>query len=209
MLEGRHLSFRYSRKRPWLFQDLDVSVAPGQRLGIPGPSGVGKSTLARLLGGYLLPTEGQVMLDGAPLPKRGRSPVQMLFQHPELAVNPRWKIKTILAEAGTPSPELLRTVSIDPSWLERHPHELSGGELQRVCLVRALGPLTKYLICDEMTSMLDALTQASIWRAVLDLAEARNLGLVIISHDQELLARLCDRFLDTFAAAPREAVGAG
>jgi ABC-type dipeptide/oligopeptide/nickel transport system ATPase subunit len=104
-----------------------------------------------------------------------------------------------LSEAGKPSNELMQQLEIDDTWLSRFPHELSGGELQRVCLARALDPRTRYLLCDEMTSMLDALTQASIWKAVLDIAEARDIGLLVISHDNALLGRICQRIFNYFA----------
>jgi len=194
-LEGRGLSFRHGRTMPWLFEQLHITIRPGEVVGLTGPSGRGKSTLARVLAGYLPPAEGQVLLDGQPLP-RGASPVQLLFQHPELAVNPRWIARQILEEAGPLEPRVLEQLAVDPAWLARHPHELSGGELQRLCLARALGPGTRYLLCDEMTSMLDALTQAAIWNTVLAIARTRELGLLVISHDHVLLDRLCHRRLD-------------
>ncbi len=198
MLEARQISFRYSAKEPWLFRKLDLAIAPGEIVGVPGPSGMGKSTLAKVLAGFLKAHEGRVEIDGIPLKKKGFNPVQLIFQHPELAVNPRWKIKEILAEAGQLSPDLLAWLSIEVSWMERYPHELSGGELQRVCLARALDPRLKYLVCDEMTSMLDALTQAVIWKAVLGIAKERNLGLLVISHDSALISSLCHRSLKCF-----------
>lgn len=198
MLEAKNLSFRYSKKHQRLFQNLDISIAPGERVGLPGPSGRGKSTLAKILAGYLKPDEGDITVDGKQTVHGTFNPVQILFQHPELAVNPRWKIKNILNEAGTPSADLLDSLKISSSWAERYPNELSGGELQRVCLARALDGRTGYLLCDEMTSMLDPLTQASIWKTVLETAAERNLGLLIISHDTALLDRLCHRKVEAF-----------
>jgi ABC-type dipeptide/oligopeptide/nickel transport system ATPase subunit len=198
MLEANQLGFRYATDGPWLFQGLDLALKPGEIVGLPGPSGRGKSTLAKTLAGYLKPHQGSIRMDGQPLRQKAFNPIQLLFQHPELAVNPRWKIKKLLAEAAAPSPGLLSELSIDESWMERYPHELSGGELQRVCLARALNPKTRYLLCDEMTSMLDALTQAVIWKAVLNIAKKRNLGLLVISHDNELISSLCRRTLDYF-----------
>jgi peptide/nickel transport system ATP-binding protein len=198
VLEAKNLSFRYSKKHQRLFQNLDISIAPGERVGLPGPSGRGKSTLAKILAGYLKPDEGDITVDGKQTVHGTFNPVQILFQHPELAVNPRWKIKNILNEAGTPSADLLDSLKISSSWAERYPNELSGGELQRVCLARALDGRTGYLLCDEMTSMLDPLTQASIWKTVLETAAERNLGLLIISHDTALLDRLCHRKVEAF-----------
>ena len=193
MLAGEDLAFRYGRRHGWLFRGLTIRIAPGERVGLPGPSGRGKSTLAKVLAGYLPAMHGEVSVDGKPHETGFSNPVQLLFQHPELAVNPRWRIRDILAEASEPSAGLLQQLEIDDTWLSRYPHELSGGELQRVCLARALDPRTRYLLCDEMTSMLDALTQASIWKAVLEIAEARGIGMLVIGHDHALLDRICQR----------------
>jgi peptide/nickel transport system ATP-binding protein len=199
MLVGKDLAFRYGRKQAWLFRDMNITITPGERVGLPGPSGRGKSTLAKVLAGYFPVLNGDVTVDGKSQEKSTFNPVQLILQHPELAVNPRWKIQDILSEAGKPSNELMQQLEIDDTWLSRFPHELSGGELQRVCLSRALDPRTMYLLCDEMTSMLDALTQASIWKAVLDIAEARNIGLLVISHDNALLDRICQRTFTYFS----------
>ncbi|RAV18932.1 ABC transporter ATP-binding protein [Paenibacillus contaminans] len=194
-LEGKKLSFRYD-SGPWLFQNLDISVHPGEIVGLEGPSGCGKSSLARILAGYARPHTGTVELDGKPIPGRGSHPVQLVLQHPEKAVNPRWRMNRILAEGGEPDPALLQTFGIEKEWLNRWPNELSGGELQRFCIVRALGPQTRFLIADEMTTMLDAITQAQIWRAVLDAARERNIGILAVSHERQLLRRLCSRVME-------------
>jgi len=201
MLEAFGLSFRYDRRSQWLFQDLDLHIAPGEIVGLPGPSGRGKSTLAKILSGYLTADGGIVQVDGRPLPTSGYRPVQLLFQHPELAVNPHWKAEDILTEGWEPSSEFMSDLGIETSWLGRYPHELSGGELQRICLARALGPGTRYLLCDEMSSMLDSITQAGIWRSVLGIARSRELGLLVISHDQTLLAKICDRVMSFFKSS--------
>lgn len=193
MLKGEGLAFRYSAQAPWIVQGLTIAVKPGEIVGIRGPSGQGKTTLAKLLAGYLLPHQGRVRVDNHLLPRRGYCPVQLIFQHPELAMNPRWRLRRILAESELPSAELLAALSIEPSWLDRWPHELSGGELQRVAVARALAKPTRYLIADEMSAMLDANTQAQIWQVMLDQVRQRSLGLLVISHDAALVARLCGR----------------
>lgn len=196
MLKCENLAFRYSPDKPWLFQEFSLAIKPGEVVGLSGPSGLGKTTLAKILAGYLQPDTGQVRLDDGPLPQRGYCPVQLIFQHPELAVNPRWRIGEILAEGYQPGPELLRALSLDESWLTRWPHELSGGELQRVAVARALGPGTRYFIADEMTAMLDAITQAQIWEVVLSHAKRQQVGVLVVSHEAALLARICDRIID-------------
>ncbi len=202
-LRGEKLTFRYDRGKPWIFQGLSIEIKRGEVVGLRGPSGQGKTTLAKILAGYLAPNNGQVIADGAPLPTRGYCPVQMIFQHPELAVNPRRRIAEVLTEAYTPSPELLGALDVDPGWLSRWPHELSGGELQRVAVARALGPRTRYVIADEMTTMLDPITQAQIWQAVLAHARRHNLGVLAISHDAPLLARICDRIVESATGESR------
>jgi len=196
MLKAEQISFRYSSQRPWILRDFDLTISSTERLGLYGPSGCGKTTLGRILAGYLQPLSGRVTLDGNPLPQKGFCPVQMIFQHPELAINPRWPIGKVLREAYMPSPELLQALSLDPQWFDRFPHELSNGELQRVAVARALAPQTRYLIADEMTTMLDANTQAQIWQVLLQVVTHRQLGMLVISHDRPLLERVCTRIID-------------
>ncbi|WP_027186457.1 ABC transporter ATP-binding protein [Desulfovibrio inopinatus] len=195
MLKAENIAFRYNRTSPWILHNFSINVRQGEIVGLYGPSGRGKSTLAKMLAGYLHPNQGQILLDEAVLPSTGFCPVQLLFQHPELAVNPRWTIRRILNEATSPDKALLQQLSINPKWYDRYPHELSGGELQRICLARALTPNTRYLLCDEMTSMLDALTQATIWQNVVTLARTHQVGLLVVSHDKILLDRLCQRIV--------------
>jgi peptide/nickel transport system ATP-binding protein len=194
-LEGVGLGHRYAH-HDWLFQDVNISLESGEIVGLIGPSGSGKTTLGRILAGHELPLKGSVAIDGEPYPIKGYHPVQMVLQHPEQAVNPRWRIKRILEESWQPDQLTLEALGIADEWRQRTPVELSGGELQRICIARALGPGTRFLIADEMTTMLDAITQAQVWHAVLKIAQARNLGLLVISHDRSLLKRLCHRILE-------------
>ncbi|PIH59415.1 ABC transporter ATP-binding protein [Paenibacillus sp. LK1] len=193
-LEARKTGYRYG-KDAWVLQDINMKIQQGEVVGLWGPSGCGKTSLGRILAGYVEPLAGQVLLDGKPLPKTGACPVQLVFQHPEKAVNPRWRMRRVLKEAMIEDQELLNDLGIQTNWLDRRPGELSGGELQRFCVARALGTATCYVIADEMTTMLDAITQAQIWHTVMNIACQRNLGLLIISHDRELLDRLCDRIV--------------
>ena len=193
-LEGNNLTFRYRKDRKPVLEGVSISVESGERLGLVGPSGRGKTTLCRLLAGYEKPTSGEVLLDGKPLSAwKGPCPVQLLWQNPETAVDPRMKMEQVLAEGGPVAPSLLEALGIQPDWLTRWPGELSGGELQRFCIARALGPATQILLCDEMSAMLDYITQAQLWRVLLDEAQRRNLGLLVVSHSGKLLEQLCTR----------------
>ncbi|MCM3746055.1 ATP-binding cassette domain-containing protein [Paenibacillus pasadenensis] len=195
LMEAAGLGFCYGGQ-DWLFRELSLSVEEGEVVGLSGPSGSGKSTLAKVLAGYDKPIVGEVKLDGLPIPERGAHPVQLVLQHPERAVNPRWRIRRILMEGGTPDAALIEALGITEDWLGRWPSELSGGELQRICIARALSPAAvKVLIADEMTAMLDAITQSGLWRTVLRYAEHRRMGLLVISHDEQLLRRICTRRL--------------
>lgn len=203
MLCADALSFRYGQG-PWILQRTAIRILPGEVVGLPGPSGRGKSTLARLLCGYLKPEEGIISVDGQPLSTASYCPAQLLFQHPELAMNPRHKIGRIASEAYDCSPDVLRSLGIHPGWLERYPHELSGGELQRIALARAMGGETRYIIADEMTAMLDANTQALIWEVMLAWAKSKEIGMLVISHDQHVLQRVADRIDSRFIDAAEE-----
>ena len=195
MLQAKEVCYRYEAASV-LLEDINMTVDSGEIVGLPGPSGCGKSTLARLLAGYDRPHRGMISCNDRPLPAIGYSPVQMIFQHPELAVNPRWKISKILAEGNSDCAELLSKFGIRQNQLERYPNELSGGELQRITLIRAMTQDTRYLIADEMTASLDPATQAFIWQTVLTWARKEQVGILAISHDINLLRCICDR-IDT------------
>lgn len=191
-LKAENIGFRFDN-HPWLFRGLHFTLNQGEIVGITAPSGQGKTTLCRILAGLAMPLEGKVTVDGKEVEKKGYHPVQLIFQHPEKAVNPRWKMKKVLNEGWQVEAYLLDALGIEKEWLTRWPNELSGGELQRFCVLRALGPETRFLIADEMTTMLDAITQAQIWHAVLDVVKKRKMGMLVVSHDTNLIERICDR----------------
>lgn len=195
MLEAHDLSFAYPKKE-LLFEDLSLSIERSERLAITAPSGFGKTTLCRILAGYERPNTGTVLLNGKPLPKKGACPVQMIWQHPESAVDPRLRMEKTLAEGGLISEEMLDRLGIKQTWLSRFPHELSGGELQRFCIARALAANPSVLIADEISTMLDAVTQAHIWNVLLEETKAHNIGLIFVSHSPALTDRIATRVLE-------------
>ena len=213
-LETHGISFSYVPARP-LFSEFNLVVNAGERVALEAPSGAGKTTLCRLLAGYLEPQDGSIAVDGVSLGSLSRRrrlgnrfarrlaplPVQLIWQHPEQAVDPLMRMGATLVE-GLPSQQgldearasgLLERFGIREEWLSRLPHELSGGELMRFCIVRALLSRPRYLICDEMTAMLDAITQARVWQEVIGVAEEQAMGLVVVSHSPELLNRVATR----------------
>lgn len=204
-LEAKHVSFRYpsgllESKKDWILEDCNFSVKKGEVVALLAPSGHGKTTLARLLAGYLEPTEGEILIDGKPLKdaqKKGEvCPVQLIYQHPEKAINPRWRLRKVLEESGQLDMALLARFGIEEAWLDRFPRELSGGELQRFCVARALMSGAEYLICDEISTMLDVITQAQIWNVVLEEARERHMGVVAVTHNTHLAYRIATRVVE-------------
>lgn len=198
LLKANQVTFGYGKGRTVL-ENVNFAVDEGEVVGLTAPSGYGKSTLAKILAGFVKPLQGEVCLeeDGKKLERgKGYNPVQLIVQHPEKAVNPKWKMSRVLSEAGMPPAEMIEAAGIKEEWMGRWPAELSGGELQRFCVVRALNPQTRFLIADEMTTMLDAITQVQIWKLVLSCAEKQRMGVVVISHEKALVDRLCTRVVD-------------
>lgn len=200
-LQACGLGFAYPCGRE-LFSGLDFDLDPGERVAILGPSGTGKTTLCQLLSGFLLPAAGEVLVDGDPLVPVGRlrgyaSPVQLLWQHPEQAFDPRMRLGRSLSEVpgadGELLDELISAFDAREEWLARRPSELSGGELMRLAMVRALACRPRYLIADESTAMLDAVTQAELWHVLMDLQERDGWGLALVSHSPALVSRVATR----------------
>lgn len=194
LLEARDVSFGY-KKNEMVLNHVNLRVHAGECVALIGPSGCGKSTLSQILSGYLAPCSGEVLFDGKPLPEKGYCPVQLIYQHPEKAINPRWKLEKTLYEAWRPDDGFLAEIGIEKQWLTRYPTELSGGEMQRFCVARALGPQTKFIIADEMSTMLDVITQAQIWQLMIRIIKKRGLGLLVVTHNLELAERICSKVI--------------
>jgi peptide/nickel transport system ATP-binding protein len=205
----------YRRGTPVL-QGVGIAVEPGTVVGLAGPSGCGKSTLARVLALLLAPWAGRVEVDGERArgvryraPRELRTAVGVVFQQPRLATDPRLTLREIVAEPllATRRPrepgwldELHERVGLTGELLDRRPHEVSDGQLQRACLARALVLRPRYLVCDEMTAMLDASTTAALVGVVLEQA-GQGVGVLAVSHDEELLDVWADRVERPFELA--------
>jgi len=194
LIEARDIRFGYN-KSATVLDGVSLSLDAGERVCLVGPSGCGKSTFSHILAGYLKPRSGEVLYAGKPLARKGFCPIQLIYQHPEKAINPRLKLGRTLFEAWEPDDAFLEEAGISPQWLERYPVELSGGELQRFCIVRALAPATRFLIADEISTMLDVITQAQIWELLLRQIERRNLGLLAVTHSLELAERISTKIV--------------
>jgi ABC-type glutathione transport system ATPase component len=192
--------------------DVSLAILPGETLGLVGESGSGKSTVARMLLRLIAPTAGTIRFDGEDLlaasPRRMRAlrrQVQIVFQDPYAALNPRMNVRQILAEPfaihreqplnGIQARllELLASVELDESALERYPHEFSGGQRQRINIARALALRPRFLVLDEPVSALDVSVGAQVINLLRDLQREHGLTYLFISHSMPLVRYLCDR----------------
>ncbi len=196
MLKVENLSFSYDGKNE-ILKNVSLEVKPGEVLGLMAPSGFGKSTLGKLMAGYIKAPRGTVTVDGLDINDlRGFLPVQMVHQAPEKNVNIRWKVEKILNEGWEVDSDVKEKFGIENSFLNKFPTELSGGELQRICIARVLSKDTKYLIADEVTTMLDSISQAQICHLLIHFAKKHGLGILFISHNKALVEKVADRVVD-------------
>lgn len=191
-LKAIDVSFKYPSAKEYLLKDVNIELDNNKIMGLIGDSGSGKSTLCKIFSAYITNYEGSVSFDGNPLPKKGFKPVQLIYQHPEKVMNPKWRMSQVLKESWDVTDDDLEEFGIQKSWLNRYPQELSGGELQRFSVLRSLNPNTKFLIADEMTTMLDAITQVQILDSVLKVVRKRKMGFLLVSHDMDLVDTICD-----------------
>ena len=212
IIETRSVSrvFDVSRKsKVRAVHDVSLSLSEGQRTGLIGSSGSGKTTLAKLLLGLDFPSSGEVLHRGAPLSQTNmmgfRREVQVVFQDPRSSLDPQMRIADIVREPldclalygdhDQRVRDVLALVGLDGDIAHRRPHQLSGGQRQRVAIARALAPQPRLLIADEPVSALDALVRDEILELLDHLASELGLGLLLVSHDLAVIARLCSDVL--------------
>lgn len=207
----RHALIRRHKPRPVL-HGIDLAIAEGESLAILGRSGSGKSTLIRQLLGVERPTAGEVRFQGHDLRRldrqgwrRFRAAVQMVFQDSHGAVNPRFSVGRIIAEPlchltdlSPPARsqrvgELLEAVGLSPDDAAKRPSQMSGGQLQRVCIARALATTPRLLVLDEAVSNLDILLQGQILALLRDLRARFGMAVIFITHDLRLVRLLSER----------------
>ena len=210
LLQIDNISHRYPKQEHLCLDGISLSLNRGETFGVLGTSGSGKSTLGRIAAGLLKPSSGRVLYNGEPLaalPKKdkNRTKIQMIFQHAEVSFNPRLTLEASLAEIyrlrGLEySFDILcssaESFGIYPDQLRRFPPQLSGGELQRLAIARALLNEPEVLILDEASSMLDVIIQAQIMRMLKDLQKERQLAYLFITHDRPLAEIMCSQILE-------------
>ena len=205
LLKLETVSRDFDVSRPWLNRVLEreprrflravdgvsFAVEAGETLALVGESGCGKSTVARLIVGLYAPTEGRVEF-------RGRR-LQMIFQDPYASLNPRWRVRDIVAEPirflGTDArvEDMLLQVGLSVDDGDKYPHEFSGGQRQRISIARALSSNPEFLVCDEPTSALDVSVQAQILNLLMDLKQQLGLTYLFISHNLAVVSQVADR----------------
>lgn len=190
VLKAENINFGYGSNQ--VLKNLNFEMDNSQIIGLFGDSGSGKSTFCKILNGFIKDYGGTVSVNGQ-VHKKGFNPIQLIYQHPEKAMNPRWKMEEVLKESWMPDEKLLNEFGIKKEWFNRYPSELSGGELQRFNILRSLNPETKFIIADEISTMLDALTQVQIWNSLSEIARKNQIGMLVVSHDKNLLNRICDK----------------
>lgn len=217
LLEMRGVKVHFPLQRGETVRAVDgvnLTLAPGEAVGLVGESGCGKSTLARALLRLIPLTDGEVWFDGKPLhrlPERELRPLrqqmQMVFQDPMASLNPRMRIGHILAEplevhgiargrqAWQQAGRLLERVGLSSEYLHRYPHEFSGGQRQRICIARAIATQPRLLVADEPTSALDLSIRAQIHALLRDLQRELNMTILFVTHDLHAVRQVCSRVL--------------
>lgn len=216
ILEAVHVSktFQIEEHQVKAVKDVSLSMRHGEILAIVGESGSGKSTMLKMLSGLKKNDEGEILFKGQSVFGKMRKQkelyrqMQMVFQHPKEAFHPKKTIRKSIEEhirnigdikdkqqMAERIAELFSMVGLKIEHADRYPHELSGGQCQRAAIARAISCNPELLLCDEVTSALDVITQQQIVGLLKELSEQMNLALVFVSHDLALVSSFCERIL--------------
>ena len=221
ILELRHLSKTFKTddgKEVRAVRDASLSVYPGECVGVVGESGCGKSTIAKMVTRILNPTDGEILLDGQEISKLKGKPlrnlykdIQMVFQDPYSVFSPRMSVGTFLCEglvyhgimsrsqAKEEAKQLLQMVELPVELMDRMPHQLSGGQLQRVVVARSVSIHPKVLLLDEATSALDVSVQKQVLELLCRLRKEMKLTYFFIGHDLAVVRTIADRIAVMYA----------
>lgn len=223
LVEVRNLTRIFDVSKPWLnrvierrskalltaVSDVSFEIPENTVYALVGESGSGKSTIGKMLVGLLRPSKGHVDIRGVDLASETdaaridaiRSDIQMIFQDPYASLNPRWRVRDIIAEPVAArggettglAEQLLEQVGLSARDAGKFPHEFSGGQRQRICIARALASEPKLIVCDEPTSALDVSVQAQVLNLMSDLKDEFGLTYLFISHDLTVVQHMADR----------------
>jgi len=184
VLEIEGLDFSFGKRS--LYKNFSLTLCKGECIGIVGSSGIGKSTLFELIAGNLKAKKGEIKKSG----------FGWIFQDPYTSFHPSYSIKSQIDEVapGENLNDNIHSLGLDESILEKYPHELSGGQLQRCSILRALAMNPKLLLCDEPTSALDNITQLETMKLLVKFLD--RVGILLITHDMDLAKWACDRIID-------------
>jgi nickel transport system ATP-binding protein len=203
----------FGRERQQVLKNVSLELRDGECLALVGESGSGKSTLGRVLSALLKPNDGKVLIDGVDMyansNKHGLRKISIVFQDYTTSVNPRFRVRDILAEpirvlklSGEPcsnvrarTAELLEQVGLSEDYGARYPHELSGGQLQRVCIARAVATKPEMILLDEAISSLDASTQTQVMDLLIRLRREHGFSYFFITHDLMAVTYMCDKVI--------------
>lgn len=206
----------FGKERQQVIKNVSLSLKKGECLGIIGESGSGKSTLGKTLIGLLKPDSGNIIFDGVDMynatkeeKRKIQQKISIVFQDYTSSTNPRFLVKDIIGESlrvlerklgkkidkVSKIKELLETVGLNEGFMNRYPHELSGGQLQRVCIARAVATEPQFILLDEAISSLDASTQTQVMDLLKNLQNKYKLSYIFITHDLPSVIYMCDKVL--------------
>lgn len=206
----------FGKERQQVIKNVSLSLKKGECLGIIGESGSGKSTLGKTLIGLLKPDSGNIIFDGVDMynatkeeKRKIQQKISIVFQDYTSSANPRFLVKDIIGESlrvlerklgkkidkVSKIKELLETVGLNEGFMNRYPHELSGGQLQRVCIARAVATEPQFILLDEAISSLDASTQTQVMDLLKNLQNKYKLSYIFITHDLPSVTYMCDKVL--------------